>query len=79
MFVCLLLHCGVGQLLSVDHQVSVVRGLQGEASVTDPTAVASLLVLLHDVLQVLSALCKRQLQTQKYGALMSENKDTEQP
>lgn len=56
--VVLLLHCRVRQLLSVDDQVSIVRGLQCEASVTDPAAVASLLVLLHDVLQVLSALCK---------------------
>lgn len=60
----LLLHGGVGQLLSVDDQVSVVRGLEREASVTDAAAVASLLVLLHDVLQVLSALCERQLETQ---------------
>lgn len=60
----LLLHCGVGQLLSVDDQVSVVRGLQCEAAVTDAAAVAPLLVLLHDVLQVLSALGKRQLETQ---------------
>lgn len=56
--VLLLLHCRVRQLLSVDDEVSVVRGLQREASVADPAAVASLLVLLHDVLQVLSALCK---------------------
>lgn len=60
----LLLHGGVGQLLSVDDQVSVVRGLECEASVTDAAAVASLLVLLHDVLQVLSALRERQLETQ---------------
>lgn len=59
----LLLHCGVRQLLSVDDQVSVVRGLQCEASVTDPAAVAPLLVLLHDVLQVFSALRERQLET----------------
>lgn len=64
----LLLHRGVWQLLPVDDQVGVVRGLQSEAAVTDPAAVASLLVLLHDVLQVLSALCKRQLKTQKQGA-----------
>lgn len=57
-FCFLLLHCRVGQLLSVDDQVSVVRGLQCKASVTDPAAVAPLFVLLHDVLQVLSALCK---------------------
>lgn len=56
--VLLLLHCRVRQLLSVDDEVSVVRGLQREAPVADPAAVASLLVLLHDVLQVLSALCK---------------------
>lgn len=56
--VLLLLHRGVRQLLSVDDQVGVVRGFQREASVTDPAAVASLLVLFHDVLQVLSALCK---------------------
>lgn len=61
----LLLHCGVRQLLSVDDQVSVVRGLQREASVTDPAAVAPLLVLLHDVLQVLSALSERQLETRE--------------
>lgn len=61
----LLLHCGVRQLLSVDDQVSVVRGLQREASVTDPAAVAPLLVLLHDVLQVLSALRERQLETRE--------------
>lgn len=61
----LLLHCGVRQLLSVDDQVSVVRGLQREASVTDPAAIAPLLVLLHDVLQVLSALSERQLETRE--------------
>lgn len=61
----LLLHCRVGQLLSVDDQVSVVRGLQGKAPVADPTAVASLFVLLHDVLQVLFPLGKRQLDTQE--------------
>lgn len=60
----LLLHRGVGQLLSVNDQVSVVRGFQCEASVTDAAAVASLLVLLHDVLQVLFPLCKRQLETE---------------
>lgn len=54
----LLLHCWVRQLLSVDDQVGIVGGFQREAAVTDPAAVASLLVLLHDVLQVLSALCK---------------------
>lgn len=54
--VLLLLHCWVGQLLSVDDQVGVVGGFQRKAPVTDPTAVASLFVLLHDVLQVLSAL-----------------------
>jgi len=64
--VVLLLHRRVGQLLSVDDQVSVVRGLQGKASVADPTAVAFLLVLLHDVLQILFALCERQLGTQKW-------------
>lgn len=46
----LLLHCRVRQLLSVNDQVSVVRGLQCKVSVTDPTAVAFLLVLLPDVL-----------------------------
>lgn len=45
--------------------MSVVRGLQREASVTDPAAVAPLLVLLHDVLQVLSALRERQLETRE--------------
>lgn len=45
--------------------MSVVRGLQREASVTDPAAVAPLLVLLHDVLQVLSALSERQLETRE--------------
>lgn len=47
-----LLHSGVGQLLSVDDQVGVVRGLECKPSVTDAAAVASLLVLLHDVLQI---------------------------
>lgn len=69
-YVSLLLHCGVGQLLSVNDQVSVVRGFQCEASVTDAAAVASLLVLLHDVLQVLSPLCKGQLETQQQEACM---------
>lgn len=58
----LLLHRGVRQLLPVDDQVSVVGGLQGKAPVTDATAVALLLVLLQDVLQVLSAFGKGQLQ-----------------
>lgn len=58
----LLLHGGVGQLLPVDDQVGVVGGLQGEAPVADATAVALLLVLLHDVLQVLPAFGKRQLE-----------------
>lgn len=49
----LLLYRRVGQLLSVDDQVSVVCGLQGKATITDPTAVAFLFVLVHDVLQVL--------------------------
>lgn len=71
--VLLLLHCRVRQLLSVDDEVSVVRGLQREAPVADPTAVASLLVLLHDVLQVLSALCKRQLEAQRRGCHDCEN------
>lgn len=61
--VFLLLHGGVRQLLPVDDQVGVVGGLQGKAPVADPTAVAFLLVLLHDVLQVLPAFGKRQLQT----------------
>lgn len=61
--VFLLLHGGVGQLLPVDDQVGIVGGLQGKAPVTDATAMAFLLVLLHDVLQVLSAFGKRQLQT----------------
>lgn len=69
--VLLLLHGGVGQLLSVDDQVSVVRGLEGEAAVADAAAVASLLVLLHDVLQVLSALGKGQLETQGQGGWVS--------
>lgn len=54
----LLLHCRVRQLLPVDDQVSVVRGFQGEPPVTDPTAVAPFLVLLHDVLQVFFPLRK---------------------
>lgn len=62
---CLLLHRGVRQLLPVDDQVSVVRGLQREAAVTDPAAVALLLVLLQDVPQVLFALCKRQLEKRR--------------
>ena len=45
----------------MDHQVGVVGGLEGEAAVADDTPVAPLLVLLHDVLQVLSALGKRHL------------------
>lgn len=45
--------------------MSIVRGFESEASVTDAAAVASLLVLLHDVLQVVFALCKRQLPTQE--------------
>lgn len=59
----LLLHGGVRQLLPVDDQVGVVGGLQSKAPVTDPTAMALLLVLLHDVLQVLPAFGKRQLET----------------
>lgn len=43
--------------------MGVVGGLQGKASVTDPASVALLLVLLHDVLQVLPAFGKRQLGT----------------
>lgn len=54
----LLLHCGVGQLLSVDDQMSVVRGLQCKVTVTYTAAVALLLVLLCDVLQVFFAFCK---------------------
>lgn len=54
----LLLDCRVGQLLSVDDQVSVVCGFQCKAAVTDAAAISSLLVLLHDVLQVLLTLCK---------------------
>lgn len=56
--VLLLLHCWVRQLLSVNDQVGIVGGLQRKAAVADPTAVASLLVLLHDVLKVLPALCE---------------------
>lgn len=59
----LLLHRRVGQLLSVDDQVSVVSGFECKASVTDPAAVSFLLVLLHDVLQVLFSFCKGQLET----------------
>lgn len=59
----LLLHGGVRQLLPVDDQVGIVGGLQGEAPVTDAAAMAFLLVLLHDVLQVLPAFGKRQLET----------------
>lgn len=59
----LLLHRRVGQLLSVDDQVSVVSGFECKASVTDPAAVGFLLVLLHDVLQVLFSFCKWQLET----------------
>lgn len=47
-----LLHGRVGELLSVDDQVGVVRGLECKTSVADAAAVASFLVLLHDVLQI---------------------------
>lgn len=57
----LLLHCRVGQLLSVDDQMSVVCGLQCKVTVTYGAAVALLLVLLCDVLQVFFAFCKRHL------------------
>lgn len=67
----LLLYCRVRQLFSVDHQVSVVRGLQSKAAVTDAAAVASLFVLLHDVLQVLFAFAKRQLQRQRRRKLVT--------
>lgn len=69
----LLLHRGVRQLLPVDDQVGVVGGLQGKASVTDPATMAFLLVLLHDVLQVLPAFGKRQLETKRGGfALLTQ-------
>lgn len=45
-----LLHGRVRELLPVDDQVGVVRGLECKTSVTDAAAVASFLVLLHDVL-----------------------------
>ena len=64
----LLLNRRVRQLLSVDHQMSVVCGFECEAPVTDPAAVAPLFVLLHDVLQILLPLCKRQLETQRWEA-----------
>lgn len=51
----------------MDDQVGIVGGLQGKASVTDPATMAFLLVLLHDVLQVLPAFGKRQLETKRGG------------
>lgn len=71
LYAILLLHCRVRQLFSVDDQVSVVGGFECKAPVTDAAAVASLLVLLHDVLQVLSSFRKCQLEVQKQEACVS--------
>lgn len=49
--------------------MGIVGGLQGKASVADPATMALLLVLLHDVLQVLPAFGKRQLETKKVNAI----------
>lgn len=57
----LLLHVGVGKVLSVDNHVGMVGSLECKASVADAAAVALLLVYLHDVLQVFLSTAESEL------------------
>lgn len=64
----LLLHVGVGQILSVDDHVGMVGGLERKASVADAAAMAFLLVDLHDVLQVFLPTAEGELQAHRVEA-----------
>ncbi len=52
----LLLHCRIRQVVSVDDQVSVVRGLQSKAAVTQGAVVTFFLMQVHYVFQVVTTL-----------------------
>lgn len=52
----LLLHCRIRQVVSVDNQVSVVRGLQSKTAVTHGAVVTFFLMHVHYVFQVVTTL-----------------------
>lgn len=52
----LLLHCRIGQVVSVNDQVSIVRGLQSKTAVAHGAVVTFFLMHVHYVFQVVTTL-----------------------